>query len=213
MDFPMPDTLYHYWPLAALIGGLSAFGAVLKFVRGAWDFHYDYITRRHLKRMIELLPLTDVDSQQYKFLRQVINSEIFKIASGVKAGDRDAAALMRLCEHGFMASGEVKKIASFVRSTACGKIEVKISRVDTAFMIYAAVCAGLVFGCGLWMFARLTYLSATENTLVPILVGSGLFFVCSFVVRYFLKDVRVYRGAKRIKERLKAEPLPPYKVL
>ncbi|WP_323147850.1 hypothetical protein [Pseudomonas oryzihabitans] len=213
MDVPMPETMYHYWPLAALVGGLSAFGAVLKVVRGAWDFHYDYITRRHLRRMVELLPLTDVDSQQHKFLRQVINSEIFKIASGVKAGDRDAAALMYLCEFSLVAPGEVNKIATFVRSAAGGKISIKINWFDTVFMIYSAICASAIFGYGLWIFARLTYLGATENTFVPVLVGSGLFVGCSFVVRYFLKDVRIYRTARRIRERLKAEPLPPYKTL
>lgn len=207
MDVPMPETLYSYWPLAALVGGLSAIGAVLKVVRGAWDFHYDYFTRRHLKRTIELLPLTDVGSQQYLFLRQVINGEVFKIASGARVGDRDAAALMCLCEHGLLASNQVKRIAPFVRSTADGKITIKIGRIDTAFMVYAAVCAGTVFVYSLWAFARLTYLGAKENSVLPILVGTGFFVGCSFVVRYFLKDVRVYRNAKRIRESLKVNSL------
>lgn len=208
MDVPMPETLYSYWPLAALVGGLSAFGAVLKVVRGAWDFHYDYITRRHLKRMVELLPLTDTGSPQQKFLRQVINGEIFKIASGVKASDRDASALMCLCECGLLASNQVKKVAPFVRSSADGKIYIQISKVDTGFMIYAAICAGVVFIYSLLAFARLTYLGVTESAFMPMLVGTGFFVGCSFVVRYFLKDVRIYRSARRIQESLKTNPLP-----
>jgi len=213
MGVPIPETLYSYWPLAALVGGLSAIGAVLKVVRGAWDFHYDYITRRHLKRMVELLPLTDVGSRQEKFLRQVINGEIFKIASGVKASDRDASALMCLCEYGLVSSNQVKRIAPFVRSTANGKIAIQIGRIDTAFMIYAAICAGAVFIYSLWTFARLTYIGAIGSALVPMLVGSGFFIGCSFVVRYFLRDVRIYRAAKRIRESLKTDPLPPGAVL
>ena len=209
MDVPMPETLYSYWPLAALVGWLSAFGAVLKVVRGAWDFHYDYITRRHLKRMVELLPLTDIGSQQQKFLRQVINGEIFKIASGVKVSDRDASALMCLCEYGLLASNQVKKIAPFVRSSADGKISIQIGKIDKAFMIYAAISAGVVFFYSLSVFARLSYLGVTESALLPMLVGTGFFIGCSFVVRLFLKDVRIYRAARRIQEDLKSNPLPP----
>lgn len=208
MDVPMPEALYSYWPLAAIVGGLSVVGAVLKIVRGAWDFHYDYFTRRHLKRVIELLPLADVGSRQHKFLRQVINGEIFKISSGVKTSDSKAEALMCLSEHGLVSSNQIKKIAPFVQLTVDGKFVIKISRLDTVFMVYECICAGAVFIYSLWSFARLIYLGVTANSLTPMLIGSVLFLGCSFVVRYFLSGVRRYRSVRQIKERLGNYPLP-----
>lgn len=209
MDLPIPEAVYTYWPLAALLSGLSVLAAVLKIVRGAWDFHYDYVTRRHLKRMAELLPLAEAGSQQHKFLRQVINAELFKIASGLKATDHKAAAMMHLCEHGLVSSNQVKKFSPFVWPAANGQIAIKISRMDTVFMIYAAICAAAIFIYGLWAFARLAYLTATTNAVMPMVVGSVVFLGCSFVVRYFLNDVRRYLLARRVREKLKSDPLPP----
>lgn len=213
METPIPEAIFTYWPVAALIGTFAIVGAALKTLRGAWDFHYDYFTRRHLKRIAELLPLTEPGSQQHRYLKAIIDAEVFKIASGVKTTDQKATALMHLSELGLISSNQLKKYSVFVSPTANGDIEITIRPIDTVFMVYAAICAAAVFFYSVWTFGRMAYLSHTTDTVLPAVIGSLLFLGSAYVVRYFLNDVRRYRTAKEIKARLKSEPLPTCEAL
>lgn len=204
METAIPDSLLNYWPYMVAIGALTLLGAVIRSVQGAWDFHYNYFTRRHLKRMVELLPLVIPGSPQHKYLREVIDSEIFKIAAGTKVSSQKAAALMSLCEQGLLSANKVKKMAPFVFPTDEGGVRIRIQLFDKIFMGYALVCAVLIFCYGFYSFSRLAYIGATTNTVLPTAVGVMLFLGCAFVVGIFKNDVLRYRAAQNIKFKLKA---------
>lgn len=181
------------------LGGFS-----IKFLRGAFDFHYEYFTRRHLRRMTDLLPQVEPNSLQHGFLKQVINAEVFKIASGLSATNRNAAALMHLCRYKRISPNQVKQLARHLDVKPSGHVAIKIDAFDTFTAYYSLGAAIVIFFFGVYAFIT----SFAINSEFGWIAGAIMFLICCFVVKLFLKDFYNYRGVQRVRNELHVSPIP-----
>lgn len=204
MEISLPAWLVNNLGIAAFLGAVALVGKSLQIAKGLFDFHYDYFTRRHLRRAAELLPLVEPTSQHHQFLQQVIAGEVFKIASGVDAVGRKAEILMHLRQSGLVRTSQMKKLARFIEPSTNGQAEIRIGKVDWVLIGYSLISSTLIFLYGLVMFIRFAWMSEP----VAWIGGSALFLVSALVARFLSGDYRVYRALVRLKDELAEKPIP-----
>jgi hypothetical protein len=198
-------TLFQDYPYAAyFLGTLLLIGVAIKSLRSVFDFHNDF-TRRHLRRVSELLPLTQADNDLQHFLRHVIADEVFKITSGVAAPRQKAALLMHLCRNDYLSPNQLKPVARFIKQKTGGLAEIQIDFADKLFAWYAFGSSLIVFAYGAISFGLLAF----EHGAKGALVGAIVFAMCGVTCVLFSGDFRNYRLAKRLENQLASRPLPP----
>lgn len=179
-------------------------GLAIKILKGAADFHYDYFTRRHLRRITELLPLVEPGSLQHDFLKQTVDGEVFKIAAGLKTSNRHAAALMHLCKLRLISPNQTKLFAHHIEPRTDGKVVLTLSKLDKIGAIYAVVAASVILLFGLYALA----VSFTIDAEFGWIAGAVMLLICSFAARPLLSDFHGYRTVKRVRDHMLAAPLP-----
>jgi hypothetical protein len=205
METAALTSLLQDYPYAAyLLGTLVLIGVAIKSLRSIFDFHNDF-TRRHFRRVSELLPQTEAGSDLQHFLRHVIADEVFKIASGVAAPRRKAALLMQLCRNDYLSPNQIRPVAHFIKQEADGLAEIQISFADKLFAWYALGSSLLVLGYGAVSFILLVFKHGASGALV----GAIVFAMCGAACVLFSGDFRNYRSAKQLERELASRPLPP----
>lgn len=206
METAALTSLLQDYPYAAyLLGTLVLIGVAIKSLRSIFDFHNDF-TRRHFRRVSELLPQTEAGSDLQHFLRHVIADEVFKIASGVTAPRRKAALLMHLCRNDFLSPNQLKPVTHFIKQKADGLAEIQISFADKLFAWYAFGSSLIVFAYGAMSFGLLAFKHGASGALV----GAIVFAMCGVTCVLFSGDFRNYRLAKRLEKELASRPLQPF---
>ncbi|MDH4560649.1 hypothetical protein [Pseudomonas sp. BN411] len=204
MEISLPAWLVNNLGIAAFLGAVALVGKSLQIAKGLFDFHYDYFTRRHLRRAAELLPLVEPTSQHHQFLQQVIAGEVFKIASGVDAVGRKAEILMHLRQSGLVRTSQMKKMARFIEPSTDGQAEIRIGIGDWLLIGYSLVASTVIFLFGLFVFLRLAF----SDDPFAWIAGSGLFLISALVSRLLSSDYRVYRALKRLNVEMANKPFP-----
>lgn len=203
MEIPLPTLLESNPGIAAIVGVMAMVGMATRILKGLFDFHYDYFTRRYLRRVTGLLTLVEPASQHHKFLQQVIAGEVFKIASGVDAVDRKVEILMHLRQSGLVRTSQMKRMARFIEPSTHGQAEIRIGKVDWVLIGYSLVSSTLIFLYGGVSFIRLAWMSEP----IAWVGGSTLFLTSALVARFLSGDYRVYRALVRLKEDLAEKPI------
>jgi hypothetical protein len=204
MESTLPALLENNLGFALATGLITLLGFSIKILKGAFDFHYEYFTRRHLRRMTDLLPQVDPDSLLHHFLKQAISIEVFKIASGLKTTNLYAAALMHLCKFKRLSPNRVKHFVRHVELRPDGHVTISINTMDKVAAYYSFTAATVIFIYGAYAFIT----SFAINEQYGWIAGAVMFLICSAAVRFFLKDWRNYQDVKRIQRDLVANPLP-----
>lgn len=204
MEIPLPTLLESSPGIAAIVGAMAMVGMATRILKGLFDFHYDYFTRRHLRRVTELLTLVEPASQHHQFLQQVIAGEVFKIASGVDAVGRKVEILMHLRQSGLVRTSQMKKMARFIEPSTDGQAEIRIGKADWALIGYSLVSSTLIFLYGLVSFIGLAWMKEP----IAWVGGGALFLTSALVARLLSGDYRVYRALVRLKEELAEKPIP-----
>ncbi|MDP3845885.1 MAG: hypothetical protein Q8R10_05610 [Pseudomonas sp.] len=204
MESTLPALLENNLGFALATGFITLLGFSIKILKGAFDFHYEYFTRRHLRRMTDLLPQVDPDSLLHHFLKQAISIEVFKIASGLKTTSLYAAALMHLCKFKRISPNRVKHFVRHIEIRPDGHVSLSINTMDKVAAYYSVTAAAVIFIFGGYAFVT----SFAINEKYGWIAGAVMFLICSIAVRFFLKDWRNYQEVKRIQSDLLANPLP-----
>jgi hypothetical protein len=204
MESTLPALLENNLGFALATGFITLLGLSIKILKGAFDFHYEYFTRRHLRRMTDLLPQVDPDSLLHHFLKQAISIEVFKIASGLKTTNLYAAALMHLCKFKRISPNRVKHFVRHIELRPDGHVTLSVKTIDKVAAYYSVTAAAVIFIFGSYAFVT----SLAINEKYGWIAGAVMFLICSFAVRFFLKDWRNYQEVKRIQRDLLANPIP-----
>lgn len=183
---------------------ITLIGFSIKILKGAFDFHYEYFTRRHLRRITDLLPQVEPNSLQHGFLKQAINAEVFKIASGVKTTNRDAAALMHLCKYTRISPNQVKQFARHIDVNSDGHVAITINKLDKVTAFYSVGSALVILGWGGYAFITSFAIQAEYGWVA----GAIMFLISSFIAGLFLRDFRSYRVVQRVRNELRSDPIP-----
>ncbi|MGY8832595.1 MAG: hypothetical protein ACKVIS_24305 [Pseudomonadales bacterium] len=204
MDNPLPTLLENNIGFAILSGLFVLFGFAMKILKGAFDFHYEYFTRRHLRRITDLLPLVDPGSLQHDFLKQAISIEVFKITSGLKTTTLNAAALMHLCKYKYISPNQVKLFERHTEIQPGGHVLLSIKAMDKFIAYYSGIAASVILIFGL--SALITSFKITDK--YGWIAGVVVMLMCIGAASFFLKDWRSYKTVKRIQSQLQANLLP-----
>jgi hypothetical protein len=207
MDIALPALLENNLGVAIFTGLFALLGFAIKILKGAFDFHYDYFTRRHLRRVTDLLPLVEADSLAHHYLKETINGEVFKIASGLKTTNRRASALMQLCKFQRISANQVKLFARNIELGNDGKVSISINNWDKLAAGYSAVASTVMFIFGLYAFIT----SFSIDSEYGWVAGAVVFLLCILAVRVFITDFRSYQLLKIVRNDLQDKPLPPCK--
>lgn len=181
-----------------LLGALALVGLVIKILKGLYDFHYDYFTRRHLRQVSDLLPMVEAGSPHHTFLKQVIAVEVFKISSSIDTSMQKAEALMQLCQQGLIPPNQLKQVDQFLALSPTGKLEVTLDWGDKIMIGYSAFVSFAALGYGLFSFAYLAWASQPAGWIA----GSIIFVICSVATAFFSMDFKKYRVTKRLEARM-----------
>lgn len=204
MESTLPSFVQNNMGFAIITGLITFVGVFINILKGAFDFHYEYFTRRHLRRMTDLLPQVEPGSLHQDFLKQAISAEVFKIASGVKTTNRNAAALMHLCKFKRISPSQVKKTLQYLKLMPSGHVTLAINTLDRVSAYYSLTAAVVIFIFGIYAFVN----SIIINLAYGWIAGAIMFLFCSFVVGFFLKDWRNYQQVKKTQKELHDNPLP-----
>ena len=204
MEGFFPALLQNNLSFALTTGFITLLGFSVKILKGAFDFHYEYFTRRQLRRMTDLLPQVDQNSQLYHFLKQAISIEVFKIASVVKTTNINAAALMHLCRFKRISPSQVKNVVRHIKVRPDGRVTISIWAMERIAAYYSLTASVVIFVFGLYALVTSFAIDAKYGWAAGVIV----FLICLMPVRFFLKDWRNYQQIKRIQSELLANPIP-----
>ena len=204
MEGFFPALLQNNFSFALTTGFITLLGFSVKILKGAFDFHYEYFTRRQLRRMTDLLPQVDQNSQLYHFLQQAISIEVFKIASGVKTTTINAAALMHLCKFKRISPNQVKNLVRHIKARPDGQVTISMWAMEKIAAYYSLTASVVIFIFGLYALVTSFAINAKYGWAAGLIV----FLICLMPVRFFLKDWRNYQQIKGIQSELLANPIP-----
>lgn len=179
----------------------------LKALKGFLDFHYEYYTRKHLKRVLEIQPLVKNSEPYYKFAQSVIDMEAFKIASGVRTSKDKALALICLYEKNLLPITCIKPMARYISTDNNESIVVTLSKTDKVLAAFSLLLSTATLAYGI-----IVYIALILEGYEGLIIGSLLILVFIIATRIFSEDVRRYKQAKRLQISLKEAPLSISKV-
>jgi len=184
--------------LTIALTALLVIGASLKLLKGAFDFHYDYFTRRQLKRALELIKDTEPESPLHLFLKELIYSEKFKVVTGIRTDTKRATALMTLCANGILPAHEIQKIHKYVKTNLEDSIQIQIPLFDRFFAIFSIVSALTTLGYG----ALISIILTTTNSPAAMAAGFGILLGTTVASALMASDFRKVKIAKRVQRNL-----------
>lgn len=184
--------------LTIALTAILVIGASLKLLKGAFDFHYDYFTRRQLQRALELIKDTEPESSLHLFLKELIYSEKFKVVTGVRTDTKRATALMTLCANGLLPAHEIRKIHKYVKTNLEDSIYIQIPMFDRFFAIFSIVSALTTLGYG----ALTSIILTTTNSPAAMAAGFAILLGAIVASALMASDFRKVKIAKQLQRTL-----------
>lgn len=171
---------------------LTLLPAAVKVLRIAFDFHYDYITKRRLKKLSELQS-SKLDGDVKEFVQLELNQEVFKISTGVNASLKESGFLIDIYKKGLARRVDLKTLSKYIdtKNKAVGFDFPK----DKVFFAYFSIFFGVsMLLYGFFVFITLFFIGG-----VPEKVAGLLILICSiFIGLGISKDFREYKRARKI---------------
>lgn len=174
----------------------------IKSLKALLDFHYDYYTRKHLKRVSEILPLLENSEPYQKFAQSVIDMEAFKIASGVRTQKDKALALIYLFENNHLPLYQMRSMVRYINIDKDQNIVVTISRADKILATLS-----LLLSVATISYGAIVYIALMMQGYHGLIIGSLIFLAFVIATRMFSEDARRYKQAKILKDSLEEFPL------
>lgn len=188
--------------LAIPLIAIMVISASLKSLKALLDFHYEYYTRKHLKRVSEILPLLNNSEPYYQFAQSVIDMEAFKIASGVRVPKDKALALIYLFEKNHLPMSRMKSMAKHISIDRNQNIVVTISKTDKILAAFSVLLSTATISYGAVIYIILI-LQGYEG----LIIGSLIILAFIIATRVFSEDARRYKQAKKLESSLKEAPI------
>lgn len=186
--------------LAVIIG---AIGKAIFSLRGALDFHNEYFVKKRIKRITELKALIKEDRPLARFLDQSLETESFRVDSGITASPAKMNALIEIHDSGLWTIPQLRSAAKhLIIDSDTLKASVDITKADKFGAWASMVFAILLVILGSGYFVAL----AVEKHLVGFLVGAAIFGMFVVVAHFAAQDYRAYRMAMRMDAQLKSIP-------
>jgi|SRR5690606_6874087 len=179
---------------------VAVLGKIIFSLRRALDFHNEYFVKKRIKRITELQPLIEEARPLRRFLDQSLETEAFKVASGIIASPAKMNALIEINDTGLWTVSHLRNASRhLVVNTTTLKASIKITIADKAsawaslfFTLFL-----LVVGSGYFVLLAIT------KSFLGFILGAFIFFVFVIVAYSIAYDFRAYRAARHIEAHLK----------
>lgn len=204
---PSESTAF-FLTLAVIVG---AIGKAIFSLKGALDFHNEYFVKKRIKRITELKALIKEDRPLAGFLDQSLETESFRVDSGITASPAKMNALIEIHDTGLWTIPQLRNAARhLVIDSHTLKASIEITKADIFGAWASMVFAILLVILGAGYFVAL----AVAKDLLGFLVGAAIFGTFVMVAHLVAQDYRAYQMALRMDAQLKIaptgeEPPPP----
>lgn len=187
-------------PLTTLgMVAIGIFAKALLSLKRAIDFHDEYFVKKRIKRIADLKAFVKEGQPITRFLDHSLETEIFRIDSGITASPARMKALIDIHDSGLWTVAQLRGAAKhLVIDNNTLKASIKISRADQIGALISLGVAILLLTAGTSYFVALVL----TKTLIGFAVGVslfGLFFIIGLLISY---DYRSYRMALQIQPHL-----------
>ncbi|WP_273822385.1 hypothetical protein [Pseudomonas asplenii] len=188
-----------YGVIAVIIAILASLIKALTMLGQAFDFHDKNIIRKRLERLERLRSGIPDDRPLAEYFDRAIESEKFRISSGILASHAKMNVLITIDNIGLWERQQIKSIAKYLKTDQKTKnISLQLTKLDKlgATISIAGGLALLSIGA--------MYLTLLTFTLKPygIMVGALTFLPFVLAGRLFSADFISYRIAKKVKAHL-----------
>lgn len=187
----------------------AVLGKIIFSLRRVMDFHSEYFVKKRTKRIAELQPLFKEGRPISQFLDQSLESEAFKISSGITASPAKMNALIEIHDSGHWTISQLRNASRhFVIDPTTQEASFKITTADKVFASASLIFTLLILAIGSGYFVLLAFTKGLSG----FTLGAVIFFISTIFSYSIAYDFRAYRAAKKIGAYLKqshVEEKPP----
>jgi hypothetical protein len=183
------------------IAGAAIFGIIAKVIlslRRALDFHDEYFVKKRIKRIKELKDVIK-EGPLTRFLDQSLETEAFRISSGITASPAKMNALITIHDSGLWTAPQLRGASRHLVIDDCTlQASITVTKADRVAAMASIMFALILLIAGAGYFLAL----ALTKSLLGFVVGAILFGVFLLVGHLISYDYRAYRVALQVESYL-----------
>lgn len=197
MDIVIPSVLEKNSVLLMIASLMALLGILIKTVTAILSFYEDVLIKRYFKRVTSLSECFVNDSQINAYLMKLKESEVFRLASGIKVSPESANILMKIYSLGVINNNDLKTVHRFLKPSG-DKVLINVTWWDKALFLYSFVIS--IFVALLGLTVNIVFLINESG--MRMYVGTIVMFLCVLAVRILISDYRQGLILQRLKKKL-----------
>lgn len=178
----------------------AVIGKAIFSLKRAIDFHNEYFVKKRIKRITELQILIKEGRPLTRFLDQTLETEAFRVGSGITASPAKMNALIEIHDSGLWTVSQLRSASRhLVIEANTRKASIKLTTADrvSAWASLGLSVFLLIMGSGYFVSLALT------KTWVGFVVGTLIFGLFVMVAHLMAFDFRDCRMAQQVDAHLK----------